>query len=136
MRKYGEITFRSISKAIDVKEKEREKERKLVITMASYVLQTPPRVAHGKLPKTMASFTSVRNHRCSRQAAWTNKVSENIGQLRLQPPPRVAHASRLNQQWPATFINATTCGAHKLSGPKKEGWSFEPHSSLLSVGVL
>ena len=48
----GETNFqpwefpRSGSKATDVKERERqgEKERKLVITMASYALQTPPRV--------------------------------------------------------------------------------------------
>ena len=50
----GETNFQprefpqSGSKAKDVKEKEeREKEeRKLVITLASYTLQTPPRVAH------------------------------------------------------------------------------------------
>ena len=32
------------------KKKKREKGRKLVITMASYTLQTPPRVAHAKPP--------------------------------------------------------------------------------------
>ena len=40
---------RSGSKAKDGKE-EREKERLKVITTASYALQTPPRVAHAKLP--------------------------------------------------------------------------------------
>ena len=32
------------------REKERKKNRKLVIRMASYALQTPPRVAHAKPP--------------------------------------------------------------------------------------
>ena len=52
---WGETIFqprefpRSGSKAKDLKE-EREKGRKLVITMASYALQTPPWVAHAKPP--------------------------------------------------------------------------------------
>ena len=32
-------------------EKKEKEERKLVITMASYALQTPPRVAHAKPPE-------------------------------------------------------------------------------------
>ena len=61
------------------REKEREKEQKLVITMASYVLQTPPRVAHTKPPgpktksvKTLASYACNRHQGWRMQAAWTN----------------------------------------------------------------
>lgn len=51
---------RSGSKAKDVKEKEKERDPKLVITMASYTLQTPPRVAHAsRLGQKKTKFTGT-----------------------------------------------------------------------------
>ena len=96
------------SKAKDGEKRERERERK----------RERAKIGNNNGQLRIANATSSGAHK----ATWAkNKVSENIGQLCLQPPPRVAHASRLDQQWPATFINATSCCAHKLSGPKKEG---------------
>ena len=73
----GETNFqprefpRSGSKAKDGEEREKKKDRKLVLTMASYTLQTPPQVAPGpkerkKSVKTMASIASM-------EAVWTKR---------------------------------------------------------------
>ena len=53
------------------------------------------------------------------------KVGKNNGQLRFRPPPRAAHASRLDQKqcreekemYVLQLANATTDGAHKPPGP-------------------
>ena len=55
----------------------RKRDRKLVITKASYAFQTPPRVAH-------ASRLGQKKERL--------KVGNNNGQLCIATPPRVAHA--------------------------------------------
>ena len=67
----------------------------------------------------MASFASSATTCGARKHAWTNNC-----QIRFRPPPRVAHATRLDQkkksrwkQWPALLPFATTGGAHKLPGP-------------------
>ena len=48
----------------------------------------------------MASFASSATTCGARKHAWTKKVGENDGQLRLHLPPRAAHASRLDQNIP------------------------------------
>ena len=49
---------RSGSKAKDGERKKKKRDGKLVITMASYALQTPPRVAHAKPPNNFWYFSS------------------------------------------------------------------------------
>ena len=55
----------------------------------------------------MASFASSATTCGARKHAWTKrkkKVGENNGQLRFRPPPRVAHASRLDQFLTNIFV--------------------------------
>ena len=46
----------------------------------------------------MASLASSATTGDASKHAWTKKVSENNGQLCFRPPPRVAHASCLDQK--------------------------------------
>ena len=55
----------------------------------------------------MARFTPVSRHGWRTQAAWTNRTMViTMASYGLQMPPRVAHASRLDQQ---LTINQLAC---------------------------
>ena len=73
----------------------------------------------------MASFASSATTGGARKAPRPKKAGENNGQLRFHPPPRVVHASRLDQkkkkvgETMASFASsATTCGASKHAWTK------------------
>ena len=63
------------------KQRTEKKNLTIVLTMASYVSQMPPRVAHAKPPGTEKRGGKERP-----------KVGNNNGQLRIAMPPRVVHA--------------------------------------------
>ena len=65
MSKYWEKQILTLRRFPEVGQKKktekREKEREMVITMASYTLQTPPRVAHSKPPGPIMILSLLNN---------------------------------------------------------------------------
>lgn len=61
-----------------MKKEERKKDRKLVITMASYALQKPARVAHEKPPGPKGSKIQSRSFKDQTIISTTSRLPENI----------------------------------------------------------
>ena len=51
--------FPKVGQKQKTEKKERKRDRKLLITMAIYAMQTPPRVAHAKPPGSIYSLSNL-----------------------------------------------------------------------------
>ena len=145
------FTHRSFPKVGQNQKTEREKKEtkkedwKLVITMASYALQTPPRVAHAKPPGPI-TFLALSTSCCHTLlsgfrlpwplSCWFKQQTPFMGSDKLRlwhfNPKWVKSNERKKTecksqcyQWPATLATANTDGAHKRQDTQKQ-WRFWP----------